>query len=340
MLFILLNVSNFKTSQVLSFLNSLRVSIVGSKLAAISSLAAIIGASLAAFVLIKQAHDYMQGQGIVLWSLLRPFVILLCICNFNSFVAGPIHSICNVFTEGMSNMVDVSAEKYINAAAKSTAKQFKESGASFVDNVRETKKQNSGDIFRFRDKQDESNWFKRSFMNAVSGIVTASYGIGEVGKQAQDLLMNFNFMWIINPILNFLMSLVMFGQRVYCYVYLTILSLLGPFAFAFGILGSFSSTIQSWIARYIQIAFWIPVGQVIMYINYSIVNSISELTASYGFGSSTITSVALIVSILNILAVPKISAYVIDSTGANGAHDNVNSIGKMVVGAAAKGAIG
>ena len=121
----------------------------------------------------------------------------------------------------------------------------------------------------------------------------------------------------------FIMTLFVFGQQVYCYVYLTILTLLGPFAFALAIIPSFSHSIASWVARYVQVAFWIPVGQLVMYINVYLVNNLMDAFGqAYQLGQQWVIVAMSIVAILNISAVPKISAYIIESTGANDAHSS------------------
>jgi hypothetical protein len=86
------------------------------------------------------------------------------------------------------------------------------------------------------------------------------------------------------------------------------------------------------VARYIQVAFWIPVGQLVMFINYQVLLQMASFDAAYQFGKGWVCLACTIVAILNILAVPKIAAYVIDSTGANDAHGNVNHAGKVIGG--------
>ena len=106
-------------------------------------------------------------------------------------------------------------------------------------------------------------------------------------------------------------------------MYLTILTLLGPFAFALAIIPSFSHSIASWVARYVQVAFWIPVGQLVMYINVYLVNNLMDAFGqAYQLGQQWVIVAMSIVAILNISAVPKISAYIIESTGANDAHSS------------------
>ena len=65
----------------LGLLESLRSGIVADQLGGITGIAVAGGALIAAVVLLKIANDYMQGQGITLWSVIRPVVLLMLIMN-------------------------------------------------------------------------------------------------------------------------------------------------------------------------------------------------------------------------------------------------------------------
>ncbi len=305
---------------VLGALESIRSQIVGARLAAFGSLAAVIGGLLAGVVLLKTAHDYIEGQGVTLWTIVRPFALLLCVCNFNTFVAGPVHSVCNMFTRGLSRQANVSMSQYMEALKDAVVAEYN-AGNAVVDNDLDISGKPSPtraeDVIADMDGKIDAILMAAAVMGTVHTVLTVT---------EMSVTMVFNFL------LFFMMKVVMFGQQVYCYVYLTILSLLGPFAFAFAILPSFSQTIRSWVARYIQVAFWIPVGQLVMFINYQVLLQMASFDAAYQFGKGWVCLACTIVAILNILAVPKIAAYVIDSTGANDAHGNVNHAGKVIGG--------
>lgn len=315
---------------VIGILNGMRSEIVNSRLAAMGSLAAIMGGILAAFVLLKLAHDYIEGQGLTLWSVLRPFVILLCICNFNTFVANPIHGLCNIFTNGMMRQTSVSAAEYTKAFSNYVVANSRMESTRNIEAVHQYAEDigasNSAEL-QSRQQQTGSK-FGQWLGSAWKGITSGLLAVAKVGLSRMENVFLMPLTTVLNVLLVFVMKLLMFGQQCYCYVYLTIMTLLGPFAFAMAILPSFSHTISSWIARYVQVAFWIPVGQLCMFINYSVLTRMGEAANLYQFGSGWILSACTVVCILNITAVPKIAAYVVDSTGANDAHGNVNAVVK------------
>ncbi|MBQ2486006.1 MAG: hypothetical protein II518_02970, partial [Candidatus Methanomethylophilus sp.] len=109
-------------SGILGQLESLRAGIVADQLGGITGIAVAGGALIAAVVLLKTANDYMQGQGITLWSVVRPVALLMLIMNFNTFVASPIHRLCNIFTRSMTARVSVSTADYY-AQLRDFAKQ-------------------------------------------------------------------------------------------------------------------------------------------------------------------------------------------------------------------------
>lgn len=317
-------------SGVLGTLNDMRGQIVGAKLAAMGSLAAVIGGLLCAFVLLKTAHDYIEGQGITVWTVIKPFVILLCICNFNTFVAGPIHSLCNIFTDGMCRQTSVTAGEYARQFGNYIIAQSNLSTIRLTESYHDMVRQSGGEAGLAEQQEAEGigrkigRWFKKG----LDGIINAGLAFAKVGLTRVEDCLLLPFTVVVNTILIFIMKLILFGQQVYCYVYLTILTLLGPFAFAFGILPSFAQSIDNWISRYVQVAFWIPVGQLVMFINYAILGAMGDVANLYAFGSGWTLAACTFVAVLNVTAVPKISAYVIGSTGANDAHRNVNAAGR------------
>lgn len=104
-------------------------------------------------------------------------------------------------------------------------------------------------------------------------------------------------------------------------IQLAILAVMGPFVFAIDILPGLSG-IGTWIARYIQISFWKVTVVIIGLLHAMMVNRCMGLTTgshALEFApamSSIMISVACTVALFS---VEKISAYIVQSNGANGA---------------------
>ena len=130
----------------------------------------------------------------------------------------------------------------------------------------------------------------------------------------------------IGGVLFLIVKILLFVQQLLSCTYQMINALLGPFVLALGILPSFENGIKNWIARYIQIAMWVPIGYFMMYINLQVGSSFCSMAATNGTSlSMEWFMIALqMVSLISIAAVPKIAAWVIESTGANDAHGSLS----------------
>lgn len=287
-----------------SVLESVRSSVIGGKLGAITSVGAVLAGVLAALAMLKVTDDYISGQGIRGWDILRPLVLLLIVCNFNSFVLSPVNSMVNIFTRSISQNVEVSTGEYVSQWGRSMAEVGAYTMKDIEDEFGRSMEELSEDktaVGRFLAKL----WLamKKAVMEIFS-VTTISIGS------------------IIGGILFLLTKVLMFAQQVVCYVYLTVVGLIGPIVFALSIISGYSSGIRSWIARYIQIAMWIPMGYIIMYVNLQIGKTFGGMAASGTTGLSVewFMITLQLVALVSVAAVPKLSAMVIESTGANDAH--------------------
>lgn len=320
-------------------------SVVNSKISAFASLAAMIAGILAAFVFLKIAHDYMQGQGMTFWSIARPLLVLTCVCNFYTIVVSPVHYVCNIFTDGVMAQTEFSAQQYITDFGKSSGKLLVNNFKKAIKDAEQAGKETLENPYFNIDEGVTGlrQFFQRA--NPTRGPVAkwlsatfSAFGklAGETVSGTVDALEFAGLETILSTVFFFLYKLVIFGQQVYAYVYLIILALLGPFAFAFAVLPSFGHGIQSWIARYIQIGLWVPVGQIVAFICYQIMSSCATTGANIGNGGGWITACATLVAILAILSVPKICSFIIDSTGTNGSAGQGAGAVKSIVSTGAK----
>lgn len=342
----LLTVYLLEVSPLIGKMEVMRRTIIDGKLAAFGSVAAMAAGLLCAVALLKLSHDYLQGQGITLWQVLRPIVLLLLCCNFNSFVVRPIHSICNIFTRGMCNQVNLSAAAYAKALGDSYKIAVASSLTATVSNFEEAQANSAERQASVTEENTPSKaarfWagVKNFFLGAGDYIVAAGKSVvGGIERLTVSKLLI-----VVESILLLVMKAVLMGQQIYAYIQLVIIALVGPFVFALAIIPSFSHSISSWIARYIQIAFWIPVGQLIMFINYKMLLICNDFAMDYDLGGKLASIVALIVAILSVKSVPTIASYIIESAGTGGAEHSVtgsfSSIGSAAVGAATSGMMG
>ena len=261
------------------------------KMPAFGNLAVILAAMMCAFSVLKVAHDYIQGTTQSnAWEVLRPFVILIMVCSFNTVVLKPFSGMVNVFTREIAAGCGNVDASYWKAMEQNNAKMAGYEKIKINDDYKDAMKEL---------EQDTS--FLGKFFR-------------KIGIWIKKVLMHF-----LNATTLTIGTLI--GGILFLVAKILLLGILGPVIFAMAILPGFEGGIKSWISRYIQIALWIPIGYLVMAINLKLGASICEASASSAsLGGEWLLVANQIVTIVSIAAVPKICGWVIESTGANDAH--------------------
>ena len=285
-------------------LETVRDTVLSGKIEALSSIASLLAAILAAGTLLKMSKDYIQGQPLDLWDLLRPIVLLTLVCLFRPLVLGPLDSLVNVFTRDAAEAVSVSTGEYVKQWGENVAKM---------------------DVYTVQNSMQDAAKEIAEIAEDKSGIgrffATAWIAIKKVVMHRLHL-MSMGIGTVVGAILFLLVKILLFVQQILCNTYLLMNSLLGPFIMALAILPGFETGLKNWVARYIQIAMWIPIGYFVMYINLQIGNAFCNLAAAgqTGLAMDWFMIALQIVALVSVASVPKMAAWVIESTGANDAH--------------------
>ena len=285
-------------------LETVRDTVLSGKIEALSSTASVLAAILAAATLLKLSKDYIQGQPLDLWDITRPIVLLTLVCLFNELVLGPVDSLVNVFTRDISEAVSVSTKEYVTQWGENINTMHKYSNADLLNSAAR----------ELEEAAENSSWFGRLFSSiwiALKKMVMYRFSIVSLGFGA-----------LVGGILFMIVKILLFVQQILCYTYLMVNSLLGPFVMALAILPGFETGLKNWIARYIQIAMWIPIGYFILYINLQVGKAFCTLAAAgeVGLAMDWFMIALQIVALISVASVPKMAAWVVESTGANDAH--------------------
>lgn len=285
-------------------LETVRDTVLSGKIEALSSIASLLAAILAAGTLLKMSKDYIQGQPLDLWDLLRPIVLLTMVCLFRPVVLGPLDSLVNVFTRDAAEAVSVSTGEYVKQWGENVAKM----DVYTVQNSMQDAAKEIAEIAE--DKSGIGRFFATAWI-AIKKVVMHRFHLMSMGIGT-----------VIGAILFLLVKILLFVQQILCNTYLLMNSLLGPFIMALAILPGFETGLKNWVARYIQIAMWIPIGYFVMYINLQIGNAFCNLAAAgqTGLAMDWFMIALQIVALVSVASVPKMAAWVIESTGANDAH--------------------
>ena len=285
-------------------LETVRDTVLSGKIEALSSIASLLAAILAAGTLLKMSKDYIQGQPLDLWDLLRPIVLLTLVCLFRPLVLGPLDSLVNVFTRDAAEAVSVSTGEYVKQWGENVAKM----DVYTVQNSMQDAAKEIAEISE--DKSGIGRFFATAWI-AIKKVVMHRFHLMSMGIGT-----------VVGAILFLLVKILLFVQQILCNTYLLMNSLLGPFIMALAILPGFETGLKNWVARYIQIAMWIPIGYFVMYINLQIGNAFCNLAAAgqTGLAMDWFMIALQIVALVSVASVPKMAAWVIESTGANDAH--------------------
>ena len=288
-------------------LETVKDTVLEGKIGAMTSIAAVIAAILAAMSVLKTSKDYVNGHGTDLWSLIRPLVLLLLTCQFHALVLRPLDSMINIFTRDIASNVNISSSEYIRKWGE-----------------------NMFDMGEIAMETNQKEYFEELAEQADKSVITQFFMT--IWLSLKKLLLDrFHLVSLtvgsaIGGVLFLIVKILLFVQQLLSCTYQMINALLGPFVLALGILPSFENGIKNWIARYIQIEMWVPIGYFMMYINLQVGTSFCSMAATNGTSlSMEWFMIALqMVSLISIAAVPKIAAWVIDSTGANDAHGSLS----------------
>ena len=292
------------TLSIWTTLETVRDTVLSGKIEALSSIASLLAAILAAGTLLKMSKDYIQGQPLDLWDLLRPIVLLTMVCLFRPLVLGPLDSLVNVFTRDAAEAVSISTGEYVKQWGENVAKM----DVYTVQNSMQDAAKEIAEIAE--DKSGIGRFFATAWI-AIKKVVMHRFHLVSMGIGT-----------VVGAILFLLVKILLFVQQILCNTYLLMNSLLGPFIMALAILPGFETGLKNWVARYIQIAMWIPIGYFVMYINLQIGNAFCNLAAAgqTGLAMDWFMIALQIVALVSVASVPKMAAWVIESTGANDAH--------------------
>ena len=285
-------------------LETVRDTVLSGKIETLSSIAAVLAAILAAATLLKLSKDYVQGQPLDIWDLLRPIILLTLVCLFRPMVLDPLDSIVNVFTRDAADAVSVSTGEYVKQWAENIGKM----DAYTVQNSMQDAAKEIAEIAE--DRSGIGRFFCTAWI-AIKKVIMHRFHLMSMGIGT-----------LVGAILFLFVKILLFIQQILCNTYLMMNSLLGPFIMALAILPGYETGLKNWIARYIQIAMWIPIGYFVMYINLQVGKAFCTLAAAgqTGLAMDWFMIALQIVALVSIASVPKMAAWVIESTGANDAH--------------------
>lgn len=315
-------------------LQDIKMSIFSGDHSGIYSLACAVACIATSFSLITWYNKMMNDPfgRLDVRSVVRTVMVLFLTCNFYSFVLMPLDGITHTVAKAITASVDSDRDgvfgkiNELYAAVEEHDKesltgQFeeemgRESSSTDLDGLSyETSAIAESIVESAIEKGEKPGFFKRLW-SGVKGFVSAKIG------QAVN-----NLGSILSALLSIIVKLVQYVLYAVSSVYLIILGLIGPFAFALSLMPGFQNNIRTWLARYIQISFWIPVTAFVDMVNIKIKGAMVSAMWNAAFIERFAYPIHLIVfdvvTLVCLLGVPSLASWVITSAGASDVNRNI-----------------
>ena len=280
------------------------------KLASLQSMAVILAAMLAALSIIKTTTDYVQGEMHFGWQLLRPLLILFCVMEF-SMVCRTFDGVVNIFTRDIAECSGGSFSELTSTI-----------GDAFSSLKAEQKKITEA-ADRLAEQESWGFWKK-----LWQGIKIAAQSFTKGAEMSLLTVLTFCGKLIT--------ELIFFIFEALAALYLALMQLGGPFILAMSIPEGWKSGLLGWLARYIQISLWVPLGFVVMGLLNGYFERICEMLVKGGLDAGIfVIGIGLIaVTIAGIMAIPKLASWWINSSGSGNAQSgfekSMQSIGRRM----------
>ena len=276
-------------------------------------------------------------------SIIRTAIVLFLTCNFYSFVLVPFDSITHYVAKAITASVDKDAAglsgRILDALGETERKNREESlGGQFEEEMSRSSSITSEDsglsgetsfvLESLAESAIEGGKKQNIFQKAWNVVKTAvSVKVGGVVNSVTTVLS-----WLISIVVKIVQYLLLAVSS----VYLIVLGFIGPFVFAFSLMPGFGNNISTWVARYIQISFWIPMSAIVDYVNFQVKDALVVEFWRAGLGARMAFPLHMIVIdvvlLIALLAIPSIASWVITSAGAS-------DVNRSIATAAQKGAM-
>ena len=252
-----------------------------------------------------------NAEQIDFYPLLRPFALILCISMFpnvmrviNGILEPTVTATAAIVTTQNNSVVSL-LQLQQQAIAKDTAWQVLVGP--------------TGD-------GDRQGWYKYTHPNSGSESFLSSIG-NDFKFMAQKLV--YNIRYFIRYMISIILEIIYFAAAlcIDCIrtFHMIVLTILGPFAFAFSCYDGLHQSLTHWLARYINIYLWLPVANLFGAIIATIQANMLQIDLGrVESGSMTIFTptdlaylIFLVIGAIGYLTVPGVANYIIHTHGGN-----------------------
>ena len=268
-------------------------------------------------------------------AIIRTLAILVVVCNFYQFVLLPFDYMVSAVTRGITSYVDSDESGMlgqINAMYSEVEKedmensltgQFKEEiDKETVDASEEGLSYGTNPVMESQADNAVTKTEKEGFWSRLWSTIkmSATFIVGTPSQNTANILS-----WVIS----LFVKLVQYILLAVSSIYLIVLGLTGPFTFALALIPGNLGNISNWVARYIQISFWIPMSALMDFVNFKMKDALLEYfwsTLATGKFLMPMHLIVLdVVTIICLLGVPSMCSWIMVSSGASDVNRSIAS---------------
>jgi len=288
----------------------------------------IAGFGALLFISTRVWQKIAAAEPIDFYPLLRPFGIGMAILLFPTLIA-VMNGVLNptvTATGGMVKNSDAAIQKLL--AAKEAAIEKTDAWQMYVGS--------DGD-------GDRDKWYKYTHPDDPNGSKEGVFsGIGNDMKFAMAKA-SYNFRNTVKQWMSEILQVV-YEAAALCIntirtFYLIVLAILGPLVLGLSVFDGFQFTLNTWLAKYVNVFLWLPVANIFGAIIGKVQENMLKLdisqvqTAGDTFFSSTDTAylIFLMIGIIGYFTVPAVAGYIINPGGGNGLLNKVSTLSSTAV---------
>ncbi|MBK0379280.1 conjugative transposon protein TraJ [Mucilaginibacter segetis] len=287
----------------------------------------IAGFGALLFISTRVWQKIAAAEPIDFYPLLRPFGIGLAILLFPSLIAvmNGVLSPMVTATGGMVKNSDAAIQKLL--AAKQAAIEKTDAWQMYVGA--------DGD-------GDRDKWYQYTHPDDPNGSKEGVFaGIGNDMKFAMAKA-SYNFRNTVKQWMSEILQVV-FEAAALCIntirtFYLIVLAILGPLVLGLSVFDGFQFTLNTWLAKYVNVFLWLPVANIFGAIIGKVQENMLKLdiqqvqTAGDTFFSSTDTAylIFLLIGIVGYFTVPAVAGYIIHPGSGNGLLNKVTALSSQL----------
>ncbi len=283
----------------------------------------IAGFGALLFISSRVWQKIAAAEPIDFYPLMRPFGIGLAILLFPTLIA-VMNGVLNPTVSATASMVknsDAAIQKLL--AAKQAAIQKTDAWQMYVGD--------DGD-------GDRDKWYKYTHPDDPNGSKEGVFaGIGNDMKFAMAKA-SYNFRNTVKQWMSEILQVV-FEAAALCIntirtFYLIVLAILGPLILGLSVFDCFQFTLNTWLAKYVNVFLWLPVANIFGAIIGKVQENMLKLDiqqvnqAGDTFFSSTDTAylIFLLIGTVGYFTVPAVAGYIINPGGGNGLLNKVTAL--------------